>query len=405
MLTDQSDATEEATEEVDIPDDGDNLYDIPADLLDDDTEAPAPEKPADPKGPPAKDEEATQPRDESGRFAEKEKERVGDPATDEAQPAEPPQAGEPQTTEAAVDESEPEMEFSFRADGQAIPIKGSRITKDSVIIPREYMPDVQRLMSHGVVYQGSFKQRLYEAKLEVEQTKAQVNEDVERSKAFLNFFSDLLDREEKGEPAIETWLDDFRQNRVKLEADATLAAAKAMRERQVQQPRLEGFDEPAQPAGQVSPEEDERFHNELSSELGNRVVSQMQAQQIRGLTPAELTRIQNAMTEPDEIDRYFKVALEDIPEYGIRQGQIIALDAQIAKTVKYQASLILDARRATAELKAAEQKNRANAGNLIPPTTPVAGVGTPKAKPKVPAFKNKKEMDEWMDSVDPLADI
>ena len=405
----EPDVTDDETEEtVELGSDaGEELYEIPDDLKDDSDAAPASDAPADPKGPPAKDAEGTQPRDEQGRFAEKD----DAPATEEGQPPEPAQAGkpseqgEPATAIAPdADESEPELEFSFRADGQAIPLKGSRITKDSLIIPREYMADVQRLMSHGVVYQGSYKQRLTEAARQVEATKAEVHEEVERSKHFLTFFADLLDREEAGEPAIESWLDDFRQNRVKLEAAADLAAAKAYRERTYQEPTVQGFDDQPDAQGQ-SPEEAERFHQELSSALSDRVTQQIQAQGIRGLAPAELTRILDGMTEPEEIDRYFKVALEDIPEHGIKKGQIVALDAVIGKQIKHQAGLILGARQSAQELRNAELKNQRRTPNAIPPTTAVAGGGTPKQKAKVPEFKNKAEMDAWFDTQDPLADL
>lgn len=390
--------TEEAIEEV-VEETGDELYELPEDLKDaPDYGAPAPENDDDPakSGPPSKTPAATQPRDEEGRFAEKPKEQApqGEPAARADQPPAESQAaepGQPATTEGAAEEEEPELEFSFRADGQTIPIQGSKITKDYVMIPRQHMGDVQRLLSHGVVYQGSFRQRLAESARAVAEAKAEVQEDVVRARATLEFIGTLLD---KGPDAVADWLDEFQQNRAKLEAEATLAVAKAYQERKpVGQVEVPGFEEEVdQFAAGVDREE---VINTLSTDLTTFVPAALRELGIRGLQSAEVQALVAELSDPDEIDRYFGIAGEDMPEYGVTKGQLVRKDAVIAKTLKRRAEVILAARRNAADLKNAEAKNRRPNGNPIPPTT-TGERGAPKKAPK-PLPKTKEELDAWMD--------
>lgn len=418
MQTDQGASTQD-TEEVEFEPEGsgsEELFDIPDDLQDvPDPGAPPADPAADPKGPPAAKPAGAQPRDEIGRYDKK-----PDAAAPAAgQPPAPAQAAQASTEAPTTDEGEPpeepELEFSFRADGKVHSIPGARITKDALIVPRDQLPVVQRLLSKGRTYEGSFRQRLEGMAQEVAQVRSEVSEEVERSRAYLNFMADLFDRTERGEmddqgrTPVEAWLDDFGKNRRTLEAEATLAAAKAIREgRQAPAPRLEGFDdEPADPY--LDAQDREQFNNELASELSTRLQGFVQKLEIRGLTPQELSTIHQAMSEPDELDRYYRVALEDVPEHGITKGQIIALDDQIQKRLKYEANLILNARRGAAELRAAEEKNRRNGvGNPIPPTTP-ASTGKPAAGKagQMPEFPNtpegRKQMEEWFAGVDPTS--
>lgn len=382
---------------------GEELFEIPADLRDEsDPEAPAAESKTDPaKAAPPDEATATQPRDEQGRFAEKPEEDVT--ATPTVQPTERAPAAAPTATPTEPEETV--LEFSYRADNRVHTIPGSKITADGVFIPREHMAELQRRQSRGATYEGSFRQRLEAAAREVADVRSEVVVEKEQATAFLAFFADMMDRQERGEPAIETWLDDFSRNRVKLEADATLAAAKALRERRPVEPsRVDGFDEDPGQMPDMSAQEREDMTNGLTSELGSRLQRLVQTEGLRGLTASELTSIQNAMMDPDEMDRYFKVALDDIPEHGIQRGQIVAMDGAIAKTLKYQAGLILGARRQSQELKAAEDANRKRngVGNAIPPTVATGVDGAPKPQKGVPKFKTREEMQAWYDAEDPL---
>lgn len=376
---------------------GEELFEVPEDLDDSGTEAPASTEAADPKeGPPADKDTATQQSVEDKET----------PATPTDQPPARDPAGRFTATPETPDGEEPVMEFSFRADGKPVTIPGSRVTAEGAFIPREHLADLQRLASHGIVYQGSFRKRLEESAREVAEAKSEVQSEVEQAKHFLGFFANLLDRQEQGEPAIEEWLDDFRQNRTKLEAEATLAEAKALRESRGVAPRaLEGFDETApEEDSYISEREAEEFSNGLASELGSRIQQTITAQGIRGLTPQDLTRLQEEMNEPEERDKYFKVALEDIPEHGIVKGQIVAMDGAIAATLKRRADMLLDARKTSTALSQAEAANRRNGVNgKVPPTVATGAPAVPKASNAVPKFKNRQEMEEWFQKEDPLS--
>lgn len=378
---------------------GEELFEIPDDLDEAGTDTPASSSEADAdKAPPAIDEPATRPSGEEN-----------EPATPTGQPPARDPAGRfttaPETP--ATDEDSTVMEFSFRADGKPVTIPGSKVTAEGAFIPREHLADLQRLASHGIVYQGSFRQKLEQSAREVAEAKSEIHGEVEQAKHFLSFFADLLDKQDRGEPAIEEWLDDFRQNRTKLEADATLAEAKALREGRAVAPRQpEGFDDEPGPEqdSYISEREAEEFSNGLAAELGSRLQQTIQAQGIRGLTPQDLTKIQEEMTDPEEIDRYFKVALEDIPEHGIKKGQIVAMDGAIAATLRRRSELILDSRKTSTALSQAETANRRNGvAGKVPPTVSTGTPAVPKASNAVPKFKNRQEMEEWFAREDPLS--
>jgi transposase-like protein len=378
-------------------------FEIPADLVDEpDYGAPAPDTDDDTTkgGPPSGVPDPTKTREHEGRFTEKPKEEAPKeaPAARAGQPpVEIPAEGseKPATTEAAApgeEEEEPELEFSFRADGQPVTIKGSKITKDFVMIPRNNMADVQRLLSHGVTYQGSFRQRLTESARAVAEAKAEVQEDVIRAKATLEFIAKKLD---EGPDAVQDWLDEFQQNRVKLEAEATLAVAKAHREHKpVGDVQAPGFEEEV---NEFSAGVDrEEMVNTLSADLVAFVPAALRELQIRGLTGDEVGALISELSDPDEIDRYFGIAGEDMPEFGVTKGQVVRKDAVIAKVLKRRAGLLLGARKNGSELEAAKLKNdRPKPANPIPPTTTSQGGAPGKAKKPLP--KTKEELDAWMD--------
>lgn len=378
---------------------GEELFEIPPDLDEPGTDAPAVPDPADAlEAPPAEKEPATrQPEvDPNG------------PETPTGQPpARDPSGRFTAAPETPAPDEDGVMEFSFRADGKPVSIPGSKVTTEGVFIPREHMADLQRLASHGMVYQGSYRQRLEQSNREVAEVRSQVHSEVEQAKHFLSFFADLLDKQDAGEPAVEEWLDDFRQNRMKLEADATLAEARALREsRGVEPQRLEGFDDEAGPEedSYVSERDAEEFTNALSTELGTRLQQMVRSEGIRGLTPQDLTRLVEEMTEPTERDRYFREALVDLPEYGVTKGQIVAMDGAIAATLKRRADLILDARKTSTALSQAEAANRRNTFNgKVPPTVATGVAGVPKVSAATPKFKTRQEMEEWFQKEDALS--
>src|ERR1035437_3267651 len=420
MAEDQDEGIEEIVDtdsELD-PLAGQELFEIPDDLLElESTGAQTAEGDADAdKAPPAIVPVAEKTRDPvTGKYVPK----AAAPATEEAQPPEPAQAGAPAPGEPPAEAlEEPELEFSFRADGTAIPVKGSKLTKDWLMIPRQYAGDVQKLMSHGVVYSGSFRRKLAESAQEVANMRAEVRENEEKAKKFLEFYADLADRQEKGEmddngrSPLEAWLDDFGKNRVKLEAQADLPAAKAFRERKPAGPvKLDGFDDEPDARGAPAGEPDfERYSEELAPVVTDRITALAKTPEFRGLSGAELTRIRDYMGAPANIGRFFMEVQQVIPaaEWGgnrdLQPGERVVIPA-FAQEFAYHAKTILDARKSALELAAAETKNAAANGNKIPPTTAVDGAGAAPGKgSKVPPkFKNKAEMDAWFNASAPLS--
>jgi hypothetical protein len=404
---------------------GEELYEIPEEFQETEGGTPAEEpKSTAAKAPPGDGSEATRLRDEkTGKFISKDEapgatapEPGQPPATDPAQAAEPQPGDQPADT--AVSEPEPELEFSFRADGESIPIKGSRVTKDGIFIPTQYAPDVQRLLSYGVTYKGSFRQRLEESARREAETKAQVQEQVVKAEAYLEHFADILDRTEAGEvddlgrTPLEAWAADFAKNRVKLEAEATLAVAKAYQDRNtnpVKPAKLEGFDdEPEQDPG-IDVEE---LSQTVAAPLGEQLASMVQAEPtLRGLTGSELTRIRDYMIDPKRLDQFYARALEDIPaaEWGgthdIKKGQIVALQDNIREQLRSMGSMILDTRKEATALAQAVAKNNGSQrpANQIPPVSTVNGKQVPR-QPSVQKtradFKTREDFDAWFNSND-----
>lgn len=372
---------------------GDELFDIPEDLLDmPDYGATAPDDGTDPAkaAPPAPAPGAPPPPAAPAGQPE-----AGAPAPQPGQPPAAAPAGEANADAAGEGEDdEPELEFSFTADKQPITIKGSKLTKDYLMIPREHVSDVQRLLSHGVVYQGSFRQKLTESAQREADTRAEVQEDVVRAKAVLERLAAIFDQ---GPEAVNDWLDDFGKNRTKLEADATLAVAKALREsKPAERVTVPGFeDEVNDFAAGVDREE---LQNSLAADITAFVPDALRKLGIRGLTSAEVQSIVDELKDPDEIERYFGIAGEDLPDYNVKKGALVRKDAVVAKTIKRRADLILGTRKNTTELETAKQKNNRSAANPIPPTTTGAGgTGNPPGKAKKPIPKTKAELDAWMD--------
>lgn len=396
-VADPPDSTEGADDELDLS--GEELYDIPPDD-DEGTQAPTGTAPDSATGAPP-DQAATgdKPRDQLGRFVEK-----GEGAPPTGQPPEAKAGQEPTpTTEppapAEGQEPPPEaFEFSFRADGKTIPIPGSRLAKDKLEIPAEYVPEIQRLLSYGVVYQGSYRERLAQAKREVAEARSQVHQEVEEAKAVLNVFKGLL---EQGPVAVENWLDDFERNKVALEAEMKLAHARALTERKPVEP------EPVDLPGAEGEAPDDFLagvdRDQLVQTVGNHLTSSIRElvarEKIRGLAAEDLTRIQRVITEdPDELNAYFGIALEAVPEQGIEKGTILLDEPKLIKRLKYEAEILANARKGTAAAVAADKKNQSKAGANgapIPPTTAATGSGAPKKQP-VPIPTRKEDLDAYL---------
>lgn len=412
----------EAPEEVVDELTGEELFDIPADLLDEtDTEPPA-GQPADaPEGAPPADgkpaaDTASLPegykRDArgavhrpDGTIASKEELDKFATAQPAARPAEEPPppaqpvAGAPAPAAPAEPAVEaPVLELSFRADGKPVTIPGSKLTEDGAFIPKAYLPEVQRLLSHGVVYQGSFRQRLEAANAKVAEVESRVNREVEESKHFLTFFADLLER---GPVAVQDWLDEFERNKPQLIADAKIAYAEALQSSKEKGPAkpapVEGFDDNPEDDFLAGVDRDEMM-TQLSNVLGTNLREVIVTNGIRGLSNEDVNRLHQAIaSDPEEMERYFAVATEDIPDMKVTKGDVLVRQAALLKRVQYEAALVSSARKQVTEATQADaaNKKRTAGGGAPPPTAAVAGGGVSKKK-EVPLPKTREELDAYM---------
>lgn len=402
---------------------GDELFDIPEDLLDEsDTGAPA-GQPADvaPATPPAEGEPAADTpqlpegytRDArgvvhrpDGTIAAKSEliASTGQPPEKQPAAAQPPAqavAGAPAAQPAAEPAvAAPVLELSFRADGKSVPIPGSRLTDEGAFIPKEYIGEVQKLLSHGLVYQGSFRQRLEAANAKVAEVESRVNREVEESKAFLTFFANLL---EQGPVAVQDWLDDFERNKPQLIADTRIAYAEALeasKKNPAAPAKVEGFDD--------APEDDflagvdrDQMMTELTNVLGTNLREVIVQNGVRGLTDADVNRLHQAIAgDPEEMERYFAVATEDIPDMKVVKGDVLVRQAALLKRVQYEASLVSSARKNVTEAAQADAANRRTAGGGAPPPTASVAGGVAGKKPAVPIPTKREDLDAFMNADD-----
>jgi hypothetical protein len=316
------------------------------------------------------------------------------PAAD-AQPAQPA-AGAPagQAAEPAVEA--PVLELSFRADGKPVTIPGSKLTDDGAFIPKDYLPEVQRLLSRGVTYEGSFRQRLETANAEVARVKSEVHREIEESKAFLTFFADLLER---GPVAVQDWLDDFEKNKPQLEAEAKIAYAEALtaaKQNPAAPAKVEGFDDDQEDDFLAGVDRDEMM-TQLSNVLGQNLREVIVTNGIRGLSDADVNRLHQAIaSDPEEMERYFAIANEDIPDMKVAKGDVLVRQAALLKRVQYEATVLGGARKSVSEATAAAEANKKRApGGAPPPTASVAG-GVTQKKKEVPIPTKREDLDAYM---------
>lgn len=414
----------EAPEEVIDELSGEELFEIPPDLLDEtDTGAPA-GQPADAAAaaPPAEGEAPADTPQLPDGYTRDARGVVHRPdgtiaakselvATTGQPPEKPPAAAQPPARQAVAGApagqpaaepavEAPVLEFGFRADSKPVTIPGSKVTDDGVFIPKEYISEVQRLLSHGVVYQGSFRTRLEQAAQKVADTEARVNREVEESKHFLTFFADLLER---GPVAVQDWLDDFERNKPQLIADAKIAYAEALtaaKEQGAPAPaKVEGFDEREDDF--LANVDRDQMMTQLSTVLATNLREVIVQNGVRGMTSADVNRLHQAISsDPEEMERYFAVATEDIPDMKVVKGDVLVRQAALLKRVQYEAGLITDSRKSISDATAAADANRrAAGGGAPPPTAAVAGAGAGKKK-EVPIPTKREELDAFMNADD-----
>jgi hypothetical protein len=418
--TAELDGTDQGEGNVSIdPLTGPQLFDIPEEYLD---EA---EKKGGAAPPGAATDSATadtqggkpgqQPRDDTGRFAPR---REGEPPA-AGQTGQPPAKtvatqGKPAAEggEGAREEERPAVPFSFTADQKRHEIPGSRVTPEGAFIPRDQLPFVQRKLSRGTVYETSFRQLISDRDTEIHSLKQQLetDEDKVKAKAFLTHFAKLLD---EGPEAIQKWLDDFDRNRVQLEANATLAQARAITDAKGKKPaetRLPGLDDDHTAGGEepdlLADVDQDELQDTLENLLEENMLGFAKELGLNTLTQADLQLLHKRLSDPEEIGRFFVYATEDIPELKAKQGDILVKAKALQKELQTYADLVGQGRGVVSEADKARQQNTrtgANRTNAAPPTSSTSGGAAGKTVvPKLPKTREQKE--EWDKLSDELQD-
>lgn len=382
------------------------LFDIPEEFLDEADKKAGAAPPGTEADPGTADTQAagtgTQQRDTTtGRFAKVEGEppAAGKPGQPPAKPAAIP--GEGTATEDGK-EKEPVVPLSFTADQKKHEIPGSRVTPEGAFIPRDQLPAIQRKLSRGTIYESSFRQLISSKDTEIHElkTRLETDEDKVKAQAFLTHFAKLLDQ---GPEAIEAWLADFDKNREKLEAQAILAQARALTDSKGKKPaetRLPGLDETQDEPDLLEGVDQDELQDTLSNLLEENIAKITAEAGLTTLTKADLSRLHQKLSDPDQLGRFFVYATEDIPELGAKQGDILVKAKALRKELETYADLVGQGRNVRSQADIARDKNQRGGGaggggrNAPPPTSSTSGGSAGKTVvPKLPKTREQKE--EW----------
>lgn len=331
------------------------------------------------------DASQAQPRDEHGRFTEKEKsEQVSDdaPAVDAEIQAAPIDG--PPATEAPTSVQEPEFiaesirktrePFRFRAersehvlqDAEYYPGKG-------LFIPDSRVPEVKQLFAEGVTHRQSWRQTLESVRQE---STGRVQEAEARANALNTAAVKLLDAiEQSGQ------FDEREINLLKRDLALDLRTAG------LQKPVVR---QEAEPDGQQAEVIQQQARSVLEDEV---------------LTALAHNPKYSALAKLGEEDRKDLLSFfsETLPAYFDEQeGQIVldrhkvlaALDRELKKVSRISEAQAEANRKAEALRKAAAQNELRNKKPVIPPAVPTKGSPTPSEGPRV--YKTREEWQREM---------
>lgn len=329
-------------------------------------------------------------RDEQGRFTPRAP--TGQPQAPPAgaldQPPETP--GEPNAEaapEGAQPAGEPEPElppFSVRADGGTVDFPGSAVGDDGVYFPPDQVPELQRLVANGKVYEGSFRQRLNQAALEVTREKARADG---AERALSGTFAKLEEMMANG--TLTEWLANVQQNLPIMRAEAKAKAA----ERQLELERTQ--------REQLATER-ERSTTEPAMAQALETLLLRYAQPY-DLGAPQLAVLYQRLNSPRFRAQVFQRAAADDARLGVRRGEWLVDQTIVADEVRHYAEAL--GRRAVtpeerARIAAAADKNRRSltpGKGGAPPAVSARRGPAPKAGGKVPKFASTEEADAWYD--------
>lgn len=323
---------------------------------------------------------ASQPRDEAGRFAK---------APEAEAPAEPEAAPPPETpsepvaaTEPAVEEQpEPEVPFTFRADGREISIPGSDTGPDGVFIPSQHIPEIQNILAEGMAARGSVRQRLSEAAQQVQAEKQRADASEARSQQILAHIEGLVEQSQTAfssgdvnailQSPLGQWLYGVTTNWPVLKAQAQAKAVEM--QNAAERKQLEDYRR-REAEAQLRPMKQQTLQSALR-QFG------------QGLDAGVLQALERELGDPSMDGSVFVRAPYDDPASGIKAGEVV-----IDFNVVQRAVNIAKLSRPSAPVAAPAPK-------VMPAVKPPPTIGRGTQAPSrnaMPAFKTAKEADDWL---------
>ena len=279
----------------------------------------------------------------------------GDPAA--------PAAGEPAATPADATPAAPQA-YTVRADGADYEIRGATLTADgALVIPKDSLPWVERVLQQGISHQGSFHKRIESAKAvgmrEGMERAAKEHPSVIEAQTVLEEFEALI---AGGPDAVLQWAENFERNKgaLELKRAQALYAAKEAR------------DAAASPAAAPQRLEPAQAHAHLSTVIAT-LAQQEPTLAILGDHRIAAGIAEELAANPRE---YFYVADEDDPANDVVAGEIVCDVERVVTVLQHRARLLAHVTQQAGKVEAAKASNAEK--------LQAAGVATPAPAPVVP---------------------
>lgn len=306
-------------------------------------------------------------------------------ATDAPDPA---AATEAPTVDASTT-AEPEP-LRFKADGKEFTVAGRRDDAGNYVIAAE---EWNRVVQPRLADRGQWSQERLAYQRQIAALDPMKNPEVVRARKLTEQFQALLDQ---GPEAVIEWAEKYDANKEALLARAEAAAARA---------------EADAARGVLTEQERAAQVRELEGQLSTAVDTLLtKAQEVEDYRDLDMTYVRELLT-PVMSSIFFR-APRDMPEYGIKQGEIGVNVEVVDRILRTEANRVAKQREreaATSAASAAAQRNAAvleaaapaaRARKAPPPVT--TGKATPGQGAKEPQ-ERPKTMEEWEAKLSALA--
>ena len=334
---------------------------------------------------PAEGDDAPQPRNEDGTFAEKQKD-TGAP-TEGAAPGEaaPEPATPPAPTPDAVTPEQPVPEefpeWSYRAYGQDYALPGSKHGEDGVFIGNEGLPALTQMLSRA----NAASRRETELNTRLQQAESSNSAELAQAQKIVDEFTELSELyKREGADGIVGWFEDLDRNWALIQARAENERLKAS---------LDGTQ--GQLTERQQQEEVDALVPRLEGALRDAVAEVAGHEKYQGL---DINRLFARLAQ--QMDRIFTIAPEDDPATGVQKGQVVFDSGPVYDEFEYAMSLKPPAQDTTKVTAMAAANKAATAEAKVPAVAPAGGGEAPSTEREIPKFKTKEETDRWLESGD-----